>query len=305
MWEGRQSRVESPGSRESNKDNSASTEQWTIDKHNEKDADEESFAVKWFESRLNEVKAGVEHAYKDFRLSENLKTIYSLIWDDFCSWYLEWIKPGFEQPIDRNVYEKTIDFFEELMQLLHPFMPFVTEEVYHQLRDQKVDLTIRQSSPVKFPVEKILDEGRLLKEVISAIRDTRNRNKLKPKEAIRLYILTEDIPGYQAIETILAKQVNAEKISYTDETVANTITVVVQKDKFFIETSGIADQSFQKVQLEKDLEYLKGFLVSVEKKLSNERFVNNAKPEVLEIERKKKADAEEKIRLIKESLGEI
>ena len=92
------------------------------------------FAVEWFENRLNEAKHEIDELFKDFRLSEILKTIYSLIWDDFCSWYLEWVKPGFEQPIDKAVYEKTVDFFEQLMQLLHPFMPFITEEIYHQLK---------------------------------------------------------------------------------------------------------------------------------------------------------------------------
>ncbi len=281
MWEGRQG-----------------TEQWLP----EDAQSDEPFALRWFEARMNEVKTGIEESYKDFRLSEVLKTLYSLTWDDFCSWYLEWIKPGFEQPIDPRIYQKTIYFFEELMQLLHPFIPFITEEIHHLLKEQHEDLTVKQYTPLRFPDEKMLEQGKLLKEVISAIRDTRNRNQVKPKETIKLYILTDDIETYQSFENILAKQVNAEKISFTDSSVDNTITVVVQKDKFFIETSGVADQGLQKQQLQKDLEYLKGFLVSVEKKLGNERFVSNAKPEVIESERKKKADAEEKIKLIEESL---
>ncbi len=110
-----------------------------------------SFAVDWFENRLNEVRIQVDEQFKDFRLSESLKTIYSLIWDDFCSWYLEWIKPGFEQPIDRTTYEKTIDFFEQLMQMLHPFLPFITEEVYHQLKDRKDDITVKTIDEIKTP----------------------------------------------------------------------------------------------------------------------------------------------------------
>ncbi len=264
-----------------------------------------NFAVQWFENRLNEVRAELDVLFKDFRLSEALKTTYSLIWDDFCSWYLEWVKPGFEQPVDRAVYEKTVGFFEELMQLLHPFMPFVTEEIYHQLREQSNDLTVKQFPAAGNANKNILATAVLLKEVITAIRDARNKNQLKPKDTVRLYIQTENNKIYTSIENILSKQVNAEAILYTSAPVAGGITVVVQKDKFFIETTTALDTSSQKEQLQKDLDYLKGFLVSVEKKLGNERFVQNAKPEVLEIERKKKADAEAKIKVIEESLAAL
>lgn len=264
---------------------------------------ENKFATDWFENRLNEVRIELDKQYKDFTLSEALKTIYSLIWDDFCSWYLEWVKPGFEQPIDKNVYEKTVDFFEQLMQLLHPFMPFITEEIYHQLKERKDDLTVKQLPSINVPADTIIKNGALLKEVITSIRDARVKNQLKPKDSIRLHIQTENKTDYHSVETILYKQVNAESISFTSANIANSITVVVQKDKFFIETTTVLDTASQKEQLQKDLKYLKGFLISVEKKLSNERFVQNAKPEVIEIERKKKADAEEKIKVIEESLA--
>lgn len=264
-----------------------------------------SFAVEWFENRLNEVRIQLDDQFKDFRLSESLKTLYSLIWDDFCSWYLEWVKPGFEQPIDKAVYEKTVGFFEELMQLLHPFLPFITEEIYHQLKERNDDLTVKQYATAKTADKAILSDAVLLKEVITAIRDARNKNQLKPKDTIKLHILTENSETYKSIESILLKQVNAESVSYTEASVANSITVVVQKDKFFIETTTVLDTASQKEQLQKDLDYLKGFLTSVEKKLGNERFVQNAKPEVIDIERKKKADAEEKIKVIEESLSSL
>ena len=181
-------------------------------------------------------------------------------------------------------------------------MPFVTEEIYHQLRTQTDDITIRQLAQVKTADTAILTNGSLLKEVISGIRDARNKNQLKPKETIKLHIQTENISAYKRLESLLAKQVNAETIDYNSNTVANSITLVVQKDKFFIETTAVLDTNSQKQQLQKDLDYLKGFLASVDKKLSNERFVQNAKPEVIEIERKKKADAEAKIKVIEESL---
>jgi valyl-tRNA synthetase len=263
------------------------------------------FAVEWFENRLNEVSAEIDSLYKDFRLSEILKTIYSLIWDDFCSWYLEWVKPGYEQPIDKAVYEKTVEFFERLMQLLHPFMPFVTEEIYHQLKERKDDLTVKSYAALSTADAEILKSGLLLKEVITAIRDARVKAQLKPKEPVKLHILPEDKAAYRIIESILARQVNAETIAYTDTAISGSVNIVVQKDKFFLGTTSPMDTSLQKEQLQKDLDYLKGFLISVDKKLSNERFVSNAKPEVVDIERQKKADAEAKIKMIEESLSSL
>jgi valyl-tRNA synthetase len=266
-----------------------------------------SFATQWFESRLNEAKTEIEQQFKEFRLSEALKTIYSLIWDDFCSWYLEWVKPGFEQPIDANVYNKTVEFFEELMQLLHPFMPFLTEEIYHQLRERGAgdDLTIKQNKAAVTPDKKPLELALLLKEVITALRDVRVKHQIKPKEPIRLSIETNQQTAYQTIELILAKQLNADSISFVTAPVGGSISVVIQKDKFYIATEQVIDASSQREQLHKDLDYLKGFLLSVEKKLGNERFVQNAKPDVVEIERKKKADAEAKIKAIEESLASL
>ncbi|HVT83668.1 MAG TPA: class I tRNA ligase family protein, partial [Chitinophagaceae bacterium] len=268
---------------------------------------EENFAVAWFENRLNEVKTDLEKMFAEFRLSEALKTIYSLIWDDFCSWYLEWVKPEFEKPIDKNVFEKTIEFFEELMQLLHPFMPFVTEDVYHQLKEraEQDDICIRKLKGIEASKAILLQSGALLKEIITGIRDARNKNQIKPRESIKLYIQTTKKEAYAAIKNICARQVNAEDILFTEEAIPNSIAVVIEKDTFYIETEKKIDTSFQKEQLQKDLDYQKGFLLSVEKKLSNERFVQNARPEVIELEKKKKADAEAKIKAIEESLAAL
>jgi valyl-tRNA synthetase len=264
-----------------------------------------NFAIQWFENRLNSVRAEVEGMYGQFRLSEALKTIYSLIWDDFCSWYLEWIKPGFEQPLEAAVYHKTVEFFTELMQLLHPFMPFVTEEIYHQLKERTDDLCVKQFEAPKAVDNSILQQGELLKQIISGIRDARVKNNIKPKDAINLHIQAPEHKQFSGIEVILKKQVNADAITYVSDAVAGTITIVIGTSKFYIETEKELDTQSQKEQLQKDLEYLRGFLASVEKKLSNERFVQNAKPEVVEIERKKKADAEEKIKTIEESLASL
>jgi valyl-tRNA synthetase len=266
---------------------------------------EDNFATGWFENRLNEATIEIESLYKQFRLSEALKIIYSLIWDDFCSWYLEWVKPGFDQPIEDGIYQRTVYFFERLLQLLHPFMPFITEEVHHLLKEQSADLTVKQFETTNKPDQKILEQGNILKEVITSIRDTRNRNQIKPKEKIKLHIQTGHKQNYTSIEDILSKQVNAASVSYTDTAIENSLSVIVNKDKFFIEADQVINTTLQKQQLQKDLEYLKGFLISVEKKLSNERFVKNAKTEVIELERKKKADALTRIKILEESLSTI
>jgi valyl-tRNA synthetase len=232
-----------------------------------------------------------------------LKVIYSLIWDDFCSWYLEWVKPGFEQPIEKSVYNKTVEFFEELMQLLHPFTPFVTEEIYHLLKEQKEDLCVKTTGNGRRTTNNAtLTQGVILKQVITAIREVRAKNQLKPKETIDLHIQTNDVENYKAIESILSKQVNAKTISFTNEALANTIVVVVENDKFYIASEKEIDTTSLKETLLKDLEHRKGFLISVQKKLSNEKFVANAKPEILAIEQKKQADAEARIKTIEESL---
>ncbi|MBO9728181.1 MAG: valine--tRNA ligase [Chitinophaga sp.] len=266
-----------------------------------------NFAVKWFESRLNEVQAEVAALHKDFRLSEGLKTLLNLIWDDFCSWYLEWVKPGFEQPIPASVYHKTVYFFEQLMQLLHPYMPFITEEIYQLLATRADDdsLMIKQFTTPDAPVHATLLEGTLAKEVITGIRDARNKNQVKPKETVVLHIETKHDNTFKQIESMLAKQVNASAINYVQEPVPGCITVVIGKDKFYLGTETALDTTTQKATLLKDLEYLKGFLVSVEKKLSNEGFVQKAKPEAVDAERKKKADAEAKISVIEESLKSL
>lgn len=275
----------------------------------------QNFAATWFEVRLNQTKAQVENLYAGFRLSEALKTIYSLIWDDFCNWYLEWVKPPYGEKIDSRLFTATLHFFEELLLLLHPFMPFITEEIYHQLRAREDgdDLTIKQVTQIETYLEKhstlneksILQAGQLLQESITAIRDARNKAALKPKEAIKLYVQTASAEAFHNIEPLLAKQVVATEIGFVSEAVSNTFNVVVGTHKFYIETEQQIDTEAQKEKLQKELAYQKGFLISVEEKLGNERFVQNAKPEVVEAERKKKSDAEQKIKTIEESLENL
>jgi valyl-tRNA synthetase len=263
------------------------------------------FAIEWFENRLNEVHNEVDILMSQFRLNEALKTIYSLIWDDFCSWFLEWIKPEYGTPIDQNVYERAVSFFDELLQILHPFMPFITEEIYHLLKERKDDLTVKQFVPVPQADKDLLLIGDKLKNVISAIRDTRNKNNLKLKESVSLFIETNDPSSYQSIKEIVAKQINADNISFNETPDTSSIMIVVGNEKIYIQSDAAINTGVQKEKFTKDLNYLKAFLISVNKKLSNDKFVQNAKPEVINLERKKKQDAEDKIKVIEETLASL
>ncbi|MFA6150103.1 MAG: valine--tRNA ligase [Chitinophagaceae bacterium] len=263
----------------------------------------ETFAIDWMQERIKQVQLSIEELMKDFRLSEALKNIYSLIWDDFCSWYLEWVKPAQDQGLSAEVYHKTIDIYESLLQLLHPYMPFVTEEIYHLLREQKDDLMNRQLPSFTSANNEILTQGKLLQDLITAVRDARVKNNLKPKDVIKLAVDTKEQSVYANATSLLSRQINAEEISFTSEAIQGSISLVVGTDKFYISSNVTIDTAAQKEQLQKDLDYQKGFLMSVEKKLSNEKFVANAKPEILASEQKKQSDALAKIKTIEESLS--
>lgn len=263
---------------------------------------QDDFAVKWFSNRLAEGRLEIERLLTSFKLSEALKTVYSLIWDDFCSWYLEWVKPTFGRAIDPSIYRHTVKFFGDLMQVLHPFTPFITEEIYHLLEERNDDLTVKQYSAISIPDPRILEAGSILKEVITGLRDTRIRSKLKNKDAVKLYITTKTPDLYLSVYHILSKQINANAIAFNTEPLGHNTSVIIGKDKFFLETAEPIDNSEQQEGLLRELKHLEGFLLSVDKKLSNERFMQGARPEVVELERKKMADAKIKISIIRESL---
>lgn len=260
--------------------------------------EEPYFASLWMRHRIDEATIEVEKLFSEFKLSEALKTIYSLIWDDFCSWYLEWQKPAFGQKSNLAIIEDSIGYFEELLQLLHPYMPFITEEIFHQLQEQSTDLSISQYSNPGGLSRNILDQGVLLKNTITAIRDVRAKNNIKPKESLQVFIHAIDKTSYEPIVDILKKQANIETLQFTETAIENALSALVNKDTLYIRSENLADTTSQKQQIEKELEYLKGFLASVDKKLGNERFVQNAKEAVVAMEKKKKADAEEKIKTL-------
>src|SRR5690606_6577042 len=152
----------------------------------------ENFAVSWFANRLYAARTEIDSLLDQYRLSEALKQLYSLIWDEFCSWYLEWVKPAQNESMDAKVYEQTVAFFTELLHMLHPFMPFITDEIYHRLKDRDTDLCVRQSAPAEKHDETLLQQGMQVQQLITGIRDLRNRHQIKPKEPVTVYL---DIPG--------------------------------------------------------------------------------------------------------------
>jgi valyl-tRNA synthetase len=273
------------------------------------------FAVRWFEFKLNQTKTVIGKLFDEFRISEALKILYSLIWDDFCSWYLEWIKPGFGQNIAKSLHDKTIYFFEELIHILHPFMPFITEEIYHLLRDHEDDLCVRQFEPIKtMEYEELITNVEIAKQLIQKIREFRNKTGKKREEKIAVY--TEDLDRFSPslLDPMLAivnSQIDKVRISdpqnIVDGATLNLETVLVGTDKFFFDL-GTMSRAFTgaiRTQLNSELARLKEFLQSMDKKLENERFMQNAKQEVIDNERKKRADTELKIRALEESLSNL
>ncbi|MBC7746309.1 MAG: valine--tRNA ligase [Flavobacterium sp.] len=266
-------------------------------------------AIEWFNSAFSHALLEIEENYKQYRLSEALMGIYKLVWDDFCAWYLEMIKPGYQLPIDSETYKATLDFFERILKLLHPFMPFLSEELWHEdvfAERGEMDCCIVAPYPVATELNvKLLKEIEIIKKVISEIRNIRNSKQISPKEGLQLKIVVNSNMGYHVYADIIFKLANADvrEIGFLDEPITGATSFMVLTDEFFVPLAGNIDVDAEKVRLGKEIEYLHGFLKSVDAKLFNERFVQNAKPEIIEIERRKKADATSKIKTLEESLN--
>jgi valyl-tRNA synthetase len=262
-----------------------------------------SFASLWMQARLDEVKKDLDGQFKEFKLSEALKTVYSLIWNDYCSWYLEWIKTPQDASISNAEIEAAKNIFEELLRLLHPFMPFVTEELYHHIRVRNAgdDLAISRYTSAQNYDAAVLQQGALLQNMISSIRDLKIKNKLNPKDEIVLHLPLAQKALFVA--DILCKQVFASDVIFSDVAPQDAVPFMADKFQCYFTSNKAIDKETQRAELQKELAYHQGFLASVEKKLSNEKFVANARPEVLALEQKKQADALEKIKLIEAQLG--
>ncbi|GAA0881151.1 valine--tRNA ligase [Algoriphagus jejuensis] len=277
---------------------------WEID--SSLDGSANAASIEWFENRFNQALIEINEHFDKFRISDALMTTYKLVWGDFCSWYLEMIKPEYQHPIDQETYDRTITLFETILKILHPFMPFISEELWHQIKERTVaESLILASWPESKPFDtKIIEEANQVFEVVSQVRNLRASKGMSPKEALDLSINAKNPELYSRFESVLTKLANLSSLAFAEK-VENAMSFVVKADECFIPMSDSINIEEEKANIQKEIEYNKGFLNSVMKKLGNERFVAGAPVQVLEMERKKQADAEAKIKALEESLAKI
>ena len=268
---------------------------------------ENQIAIKWFDARLNQSLEEINDHFSKFRISDALLAVYKLVWDDFCAWYLEIIKPEFGKPIDGETYRKTIHHFENVLKLLHPFMPFITEELWHEFYERKEKDCILLAA---WPEEKGYDQAILIQatlsfNIVSEIRNLRNTKGLSPKEPLSLQIKGPESMIDKPFVAVVQKLSNLSAIGFTKASFEQAAGFLVGTTECFVPIAGKTDVVKERESISKELEYLKGFLKSVDKKLSNEKFVATAPTQVVETERKKKADAEAKIKSLEENLRNV
>ena len=256
--------------------------------------------IEWFGNQMNKTIAEINDQFSKFRISDALHLIYKLIWDDFCAWYLEAIKPNYGEGISQEVYDKTIVYFEELMRLLHPFMPFLTEELYQAIAERSTEeaLVIAQQKKAELFSEENIKAFETAKELISGVRNYRQSKGISPREAVELFTNAVAFEN----EAVVKKLANISEINFGNKTDKPSFTFLVGATEVSIPLSENLDLGEEKAKTEEELKYLKGFLISVEKKLSNEKFVAGAPAQVVENERKKQKDAQDKIAILEEKL---
>lgn len=261
-------------------------------------------AIQWFDNILSKTIEEVEDLFGKYRLSEALMQLYKLFWDEFSSWYLEMIKPAYQKPIDAVTYNSTLGFFDSLVRLLHPFMPFITEELWQALTDRQLgeSLMISDMPQSKGFNADYLSDFEKVKEIVSGIRTVRLQKNIPNKELLGLEVLGEYA---ETFDSVIQKMGNLTAIDQVSDKSSGSVTFMVGTTEFAIPLGNNIDIEAELKKLEEELTYLKGFLISVQKKLSNEKFVANAKPEIVDNERKKLADAESKIKTIEESIESL
>ena len=263
-------------------------------------------AINWFDSKLSETIKSINVNYDKFRISEVLMSVYKLVWDDFCSSYLEMIKPAYQKPIDKVTLEATLSYFEDILKLLHPFMPFISEEIWSLISERtSEERLIVASWPIETDIDsKILADEKFAAEVISGIRTIRKEKNIPNKDQIELFVKRNETID-QSFDSVITKLGNLSVLNYVDKKVDGALSFRVKSNEYYVPLSGSINIEEEIATLTQELEYTKGFLNSVMKKLSNERFVNNAPEQVIANERKKQSDAEAKIKTIQEQLSAI
>lgn len=276
---------------------------WEVDSSIEQ-PESSKFAIEWFDAMLSKTLIEVDELFSKYRLSDALMLVYKLFWDEFSSWYLEMIKPAYQKPIDSKTYESTLGFFDSLLRVLHPFMPFITEELWQALKERTENESIMVAPMPKAKVEnnEIISLSETLKDIVSGIRTVRLQKNIPNKDALALEIIGE---YNSSLNSMVIKMGNISEVKVVTEKDMSSASFLVGTTEFAIPLGNNIDVEAEIEKLETELKYQQGFLNSVMKKLGNEKFVANAKPEVVEVERKKQADAESKIKILEESLSAL
>ena len=264
-------------------------------------------AVKWFDAKLKEVNEEMQKQFKDYRISEALMTVYKLFWDEFSSWYLEMVKPAYGQPIDQKSYDATLRFFDALLKMLHPFMPFITEELWQHIYDRKDGESImREKLEIPAPTaeeQKLVADIEAVKQIIAGVRTVRNQKNIAQKEQLSLQVVGKN--DFEAYNDVTLKMANLDKIEVIAEKSADASSFMVGTDEFAVPLGDLIDVAAEIEKAEAQLKHLEGFLMGVRKKLSNENFVAHAPEKVVALERKKESDSVEKIAALKATIEEL
>ena len=264
-------------------------------------------AVKWFDAKLNEVNEEMQKQFKEYRISEALMTVYKLFWDEFSSWYLEMVKPAYGQPIDQKSYDATLRFFDALLKMLHPFMPFITEELWQHIYDRKDGESImREKLELPAPTaeeKKLAADIEAVKQIIAGVRTVRNQKNIAQKEQLSLQVVGKN--DFEAFNEVTLKMANLDKIEVIAEKSADASSFMVGTDEFAVPLGDLIDVAAEIEKAEAQLKHLEGFLMGVRKKLSNENFVAHAPEKVVALERKKESDSVEKIAALKATIEEL
>lgn len=265
------------------------------------------FAVKWFDAKLKEVNEEMQKQFKDYRISEALMTVYKLFWDEFSSWYLEMVKPAYGQPIDQKSYDATLRFFDSLLKMLHPFMPFITEELWQHIYDRKEGESImREKLEIPAPTaeeQKLAADIEAVKQIIAGVRTVRNQKNIAQKEQLSLQAVGKN--DFEAYNDVTLKMANLDKIEVITEKSADASSFMVGTDEFAVPLGDLIDVAAEIEKAEAQLKHLEGFLMGVRKKLGNENFVAHAPEKVVALERKKESDSVEKIAALKATIEEL